>query len=145
MNSAGNTRKPRFRFIGYLIKETNMNLSTNVYGKDLKLDITPFGDLDKENGSLNVDLRVSVSDNENKLSLTFLISGHFEFECGTFEELKSYICMNAPAILFPYIRAYTTTITSLAGSNPIIMPTLNLEGVGKQLLSLIEDKQLNKK
>lgn len=145
MNSKNNTHKPRFRFIGYLIKETKMDLSTNDYGKDLKLDIIPFGDLDEENRSLNVDLSVSVSDNENKLSLKFLISGHFEFECETFEELKPYICMNAPAILFPYIRAYTTTITSLAGSNPIIMPTLNLEGVGKQLLSLIVEKQLNKK
>ncbi|WP_288764986.1 protein-export chaperone SecB [uncultured Porphyromonas sp.] len=145
MNSSTNTDKPRFRFIGYLIKETNMNLSTNVYGKGLTLDISPFGALDKEGGSMNVDLRVSVRDDENKLSLTFLISGHFEFECKTFEELKPYICMNAPAILFPYIRAYATSITSLAGCNPVIMPTLNLEGVGKQLLSLIEDKQLDTK
>ena len=58
----------------------------------------------------------------------------FYFEKGIEEkQLNNYFYINAPAILFPYIRAYITTLTSLSGLKPIILPTLNLIGLGKDL------------
>ena len=54
------------------------------------------------------------------------------------QELLPFICHNAPAILFPYIRAYISNITALGGIAPIILPTLNLESVGKTLKDELE-------
>ena len=53
--------------------------------------------------------------------------GYFEFEKNiTDDERKVFFNMSAPAILFPYIRAYISALTSLSGINPVILPTLNL-------------------
>ena len=44
----------------------------------------------------------------------------------------SFFNVNAPAILFPYVRAHITTLTSLSGIKPIILPTLNLSSRNEQ-------------
>jgi preprotein translocase subunit SecB len=36
-----------------------------------------------------------------------------------------FLKINAPAILYPFIRAYISTITINAGLEPIILPTIN--------------------
>ncbi|MDY4753237.1 MAG: protein-export chaperone SecB [Prevotella sp.] len=57
--------------------------------------------------------------------------------------LLNFICINAPAIIFPYIRAYVSTLTSLSGIPTIIMPTINMESVGRQLREIIQ-KEMDK-
>ena len=57
--------------------------------------------------------------------------------------LLNFICINAPAIIFPYIRAYVSTLTSLSGIPTIIMPTINMESVGRQLREKIQ-KEMDK-
>lgn len=47
--------------------------------------------------------------------------------------LESYFYINAPALLFPYIRAYISTLTNLSGYKPVNLPTLNLQRLGKEL------------
>ena len=51
--------------------------------------------------------------------------GIFEFD----EDLTNkqlFFSQNAPAILFPYIRAYISALTALSGIPTITLPTLNL-------------------
>ena len=50
------------------------------------------------------------------------------------QKLKTFIGLNAPAILFPYLRAYVSNITALSGMQPIIMPTLNLSTICKDMV-----------
>ena len=53
--------------------------------------------------------------------------GYFEFEQDITEVEKGiFFKTSAPAILFPYIRAYISTLSSLSGVAPVILPTLNL-------------------
>lgn len=50
------------------------------------------------------------------------------------DNLPQYFLLNAPAIMFPYIRSYITTLT--ANSNfgePLVLPTLNISGLGQVL------------
>ncbi|QJB42780.1 protein-export chaperone SecB [Chitinophaga oryzae] len=37
------------------------------------------------------------------------------------------------ALVFPYLRAFITTLTSVANLNPLILPTYNLSNLGTQL------------
>ena len=47
--------------------------------------------------------------------------------------MNQYFYTNAPAILFPYIRAYISTLTNLSGYKPINLPTLNLTSLREEL------------
>ena len=49
------------------------------------------------------------------------------------DNLNNLFFVNAPALLFPYIRAYISTLTNLSGFDPINLPTLNMSGLGEDL------------
>ena len=49
------------------------------------------------------------------------------------ENLSSYFYVNAPAIIFPYIRSYIAALTALSGMPSVNLPLMNL---GKMVKSL---------
>jgi preprotein translocase subunit SecB len=49
------------------------------------------------------------------------------------ESLNDFFYINAPALLFPYIRAYISTLTNLSGLKPINLPTINMTRLGQDL------------
>ena len=80
-------------------------------------------------------------DKKSSLEVKMTVTGKFEYETNDIQELVPYLGFNAPAIMFPYIRAYITNITALGGMSPIILPTLNMESVGKELLDKISSNE----
>jgi preprotein translocase subunit SecB len=59
---------------------------------------------------------------------------NFKFEEKvTFEEIPSYFFRNSIAILFPYVRAFISTVTLQANIPPIVLPTMNLSELEKPL------------
>lgn len=51
----------------------------------------------------------------------------FMFESArTLEDIPDYFYANSIAILFPYVRAFVSTVSLQANIPPIIIPTLNL-------------------
>lgn len=54
---------------------------------------------------------------ENYFNLSVVAFGTFEF-VGTIDEhiRKSFVNLNAPAIMFPYVRSFITTLTSNLGN-----------------------------
>ncbi|RZJ69804.1 MAG: hypothetical protein EOO49_16235 [Flavobacterium sp.] len=51
----------------------------------------------------------------------------FSFEeIDTFEEIPTFFYRNAIAIIFPYVRAFVSSVTALANITPLILPTYNL-------------------
>jgi preprotein translocase subunit SecB len=64
----------------------------------------------------------------------FEMVGNFMFsDFEGIDNAKSIFYINAPAILFPYVRAYISTITNLSGNDTITLPTLNLSSLGSIL------------
>ncbi|MDO4714955.1 MAG: protein-export chaperone SecB [Bacteroidales bacterium] len=61
--------------------------------------------------------------------------GNYGFEPGTTHEaIPRYFYLNALAILFPYVRAFISTLTLQANVQPtILLPTLNLESMNEEL------------
>ena len=96
--------------------------------------IEPEGVFKKEDKKFTLTLKVLIKDEEKNLELVMKMDGIFAYEADDMQELVPFISVNAPAIMFPYIRAYISNITALGGMPPIILPTLNIEGVGKELL-----------
>lgn len=137
-----NTKTARFRMQGYLITNTSIRLTGNEIGEDMEFGIAPEGVFNEAEKTFLLTLNVVAKDKEQNLDLSLTIKGMFEYDTDDMNELIPYISMNAPAIMFPYIRAYISNITALGGTQPIILPTLNIEGVG---LELLEKMGLTKK
>lgn len=58
----------------------------------------------------------------------------FEFKnVNSISEIPDFFYTNAIAILFPYVRAYISTVTVQSNIKPIILPTLNLMSLSKEL------------
>ncbi|MCW2262094.1 MULTISPECIES: protein-export chaperone SecB [Sphingobacterium] len=58
----------------------------------------------------------------------------FEFtNVSSLAEVPDYFYTNCIAILFPYLRAYVSTITVQSNIRPIILPTLNLSDLNEPL------------
>ena len=52
-----------------------------------------------------------------------------------FEQIPDFFYANSIAIIFPYIRAFISTLTLQANFVPIVLPTLNLTPLRQQLKS----------
>lgn len=118
----------KFRFLGYKITDCQLHIDSD---KDVSnhCDVSfrkTIGESETEH-RMRLLLEVKI-DSENKaMHIDVNVEGYFEFESTITEEEKSvFFKTNAPAILFPYIRAYIGTLTSLSGVRPVILPTLNL-------------------
>ena len=133
--------KARFRFVEYLFQETSIKLTGEDIGDDVEFGIEPNGIFEEDNKMFILTLNVLVKDKKSSLEVKMTVTGKFEYETNDIQELVPYLGFNAPAIMFPYIRAYITNITALGGMSPIILPTLNMESVGKELLDKISSNE----
>jgi preprotein translocase subunit SecB len=74
---------------------------------------------------VEMDLKLKNEDSTFILNVLY----HVLFECEnpiTEEFTKSHLIrINAPAISFPFLRSFITTLTSNAGFHPIILPSIN--------------------
>lgn len=70
-------------------------------------------------------------------NLFIVAVGTFELKSDVDENLKKiFVNQNAPAIMFPYIRSFITTLTSNLGNvtSPLIIPTQFFKGVLEEIL-----------
>ena len=84
---------------------------------------TRFDKIDEDN--ILAEFLVDIVDEENfPFSLSLDIQG--SFKASKWEEHKEQIELTISSILFPYIRALITTLTSTAGEHPITLPIINV-------------------
>ena len=133
------TKASDFRFNGYLVRycEQNINMEPEGDMEKLSIEIKPSGK--RSASSFVLTLNVNIHDDERKFSIHLVVDGFFAFRDDINErELGSYFLTNAPAILFPYIRAYIAMMSSMSGIGTVKLPTLNLVGLKKELEDNIE-------
>lgn len=135
-----NKTKPqsKFQFIGYRIVNSNLKITERPISNELQFNITPFGTF---NGKDNFELVLSVliHDKNQNIQISITVVGTFKYKTTDHKQLINFIGINAPAIMFPYVRSFISCLTGLSGMEPIIMPTLNMEPVGKMLIKQLSD------
>ena len=123
-----------FRLNNFILRESHIVFQE---GGEFELEVgfEPKGLVFPDLKQFHLELGVSVRDKESKLKIEVVAIGVFEFqESIPLEDLKrSYFTINAPAIMFPYIRAYLATLTAQSGVTTINLPTYNLSGLGEVL------------
>lgn len=118
----------KFRFIKYRILESSIktNLAQDS-ASQLSVNFKQTVGVDEGNHKMRLLFDTEIADEKKNIEIMVKAEGFFEFEQGLPEEQKErFFKINAPAILFPYVRAYISTLTALSGINPITLPTLNL-------------------
>ena len=77
---------------------------------------------DEENNTFGVAFKLNINDR----SFDLIIEAFFNFEIVTEDfKLSSFPKINAPAIAFPYLRAFVSNLTLQSGLEPVILPSIN--------------------
>lgn len=109
------TRVKRLRFDSKAIEinETSFNYRVD------------FSDEDRK--SFTVEFNLAISDQEENYYLEITYEANFltnDDITGDFIK-SSFPKVNAPAIAFPYFRAYISLLTQQSGYNTVVLPSLN--------------------
>jgi preprotein translocase subunit SecB len=126
--------KSAFKFEKYTILRSVINRKSDETPKSLQIGFEPKGTHFKEDSRFELSLKVRIEDEGKNLLIevdtiaTYVLEGEVSDKI-----LQSFFYINAPAIIFPYIRAYIATLTTLSGMSPINLPTLNLTQLAPKL------------
>jgi len=112
----------------------NVNFNTIAQRNDsmnINLSCLPkvFYPIDNDN-FFKIIMDIELKD-ERFFDLSIRAIGNFELDKNINEELrKTFINSNAPAIMFPYIRSFITTLTANMGNviGPLFIPTQFFKG-----------------
>lgn len=131
--------KASFRFSKYIIKRANLYFSGNKVSKNIELGFSPKGVVLSDKKIFILSLETSIND-KDIFKVDLEAEAQFEYDDAFGESLEKFLTTNAPALLFPYIRAYISNITALSGIPPVVLPTINMAGLSDTLKNNIEYK-----
>lgn len=118
----------KFRFQEYHIRKSIIEISDiSQIEKEIEIEIVRSSGVNEKLNNFKLILDLKIWDKSKSLNIEVSAKGFFDFDKTlTDSEKNSFFNVNAPAILFPYVRAYVSALTALSGVPPVIMPTINL-------------------
>lgn len=129
--------KAAFNFKGYHFKKAIIDFPTGNDFYDLQIAFNPSGVFDTQNSLYKLLLEIVVlTGEENNEHPIVDVTCEAEFQFSQKIELNDipgFFYPNSIAILFPYIRAFVSTLTLQANVTPIVLPTLNLTNLQEKL------------
>ena len=109
-------------------KRSNEEIDSNELSINLENQISRI----EASNNYKVDLTVFIEEKiEKSFDLKLSISGFFSFKVDDLEdEIKQLLLKkNTLSILFPYLRAQISLITSQPGMEPIVLPPININAL----------------
>ena len=101
--------------------------------------ILPKEVISRKNNQFHINVDVEITNLNNSLVLKMVCVGIFKYNTDDENLLLSFMSLNGPAIVFPYIRSFISSMSSLSGFETITLPTLNLSGYREQLIKDLID------
>lgn len=129
-----NNKEVAFRLVNYKFTKATLNFDIP---KDAEfvIDFKPSGKLKEIKGTYDLSFDTIVKCEETDtiiVEVSCIAQFSFKNEI-KFEEIPDFFYPNSLAILFPYIRAFVSTLSLQANSSPMILPTVNLMGLTEKL------------
>jgi len=123
-----------FKLSGFLVEESHIVRKPNTKQAKIKIEILPSGIIDESSKAFQINLNVNVTDDNSSFNASIIAVGIFNFKKVTKQEdLTNYFYVNAPAIMYPYIRSYIAGLTALSGMEAINLPLMALGNLGTRL------------
>ena len=131
--------KSSFQFNRFIVNESFFSYKKEGEFK-LGINISPSGKILLKRNQFHLFLTTEVKDEEEKFIASVKTLSIFTFspESDIDAYKSTFFTKNAPALVFPYIRAYLSTLTAQSGLINISLPTLNLTPLAKDLKNNIE-------
>lgn len=122
-------KKAQFRLVDFKVEHSHFDIDKdNIKEEETNFSINigrQYG-INEEEQLFRLGLIVQLKDDNNAVNISVEIAGFFEFDSDLDDQSKNnFFMINAPAILFPHVRAYISALTALSGFKPIILPTIN--------------------
>lgn len=123
-----------FQFKGFKIIRSTIERKEDIPSVDVKIGFNPQGIINNEENSFQLIMDVKIEDENDSFFIEIKAVANYLFDKSVSKEtLESLFYINAPALLFPYLRAYISTLTNLSGFEAINLPTMNLQALGDEL------------
>lgn len=118
-----------FGLLDFKVEHSHFDIDTNNIKEgdtDYSIEVGRQNGINEEKRIFRLGLMVNIKDANNAVNISVEIAGFFEFDSDLDNQAKNnFFMINAPAILFPHVRAYVSALTALSGLKPIILPTIN--------------------
>lgn len=119
--------KAAFSLDNYFFKKILIDLSLNK-SDEFVIDFQPSGEFNEENSTYELFFTFKAKNkDEKKPFIQIDCVSQFKFsESLKLNEIPPYFYVNSIAIIFPYMRAFISTVTLQSNIPPIVLPTMNL-------------------
>lgn len=126
--------KATFKFDSYSFTKATVDFNIP-NDAELNISFLPKGIFYAKEARYELMFDVNVSYNQTKIQVIGISCvASFTFEPKiNIDDIPDYFYPNSLAIVFPYIRAFISTITLQANVRPIVLPTVNLMGLTEEL------------
>lgn len=122
-----NQPKPaKFQFKGFRIEKSVINIISTNTNDNFNIGFHPEGKISIKNSHFELKLGIKIDNLDNTIDIEIVSIADFYFQDIEPDKMEAYLFLNGPALLFPYIRAYISTLTTLSGIKAITLPTMNL-------------------
>ncbi len=127
--------KAAFRFLGYKITKIVLDFSDVDTGEQLTIGIATTGVYRAKQGKYELNFVFTASDSlKGQEVIKIECNSQFQFPNAiAYEEIPNYFYPNSIAIVFPYVRAFISSVSVQAGIPPIVLPTYNLSVLQEEL------------
>lgn len=128
-----------FKFENYRFVKANLDLTALDDKHEMPLDVTfnPQGEFIQEEAlyklHLSTQIKVRCEDKEIEMASVECVAEFRFADKVTVDQIPDFFYPNCIAILFPYIRAFVSTLTLQANIMPIVLPTMNLTSLKDKL------------
>jgi preprotein translocase subunit SecB len=121
-----------FRFQEFKILKSSIDF-VEISDDDFHIEINPKGAYSKSTRLYTLTLEVKMLNKMGIDTINILAESQFIFDTEFEGEIPAYFTINAPAITFPYIRAYVAALSALSGIGTMNLPILNLVDLAERL------------
>lgn len=138
------TKKAAFKIKDY--KFIEFHLKESFSEGELSVGFSPSGEYNETSGEFVLylsfiafkeeDENIEITDiMEKEAPLKVTLKTTFIFDSIIpYSEIPSFFYKNSIAIIFPYLRAFISTLTLQANMKPLILPLMNLTGLEQPLM-----------
>lgn len=130
--------KSQLNFVNFVVPKFLFE-KVQVEQQESIFEIIPQAVISRKNNQFHINIDLEIFDVENNFNLKMLCVGIFEYDTEDELLLLNFLSVNGPAIVFPYIRSFVSSFTSLSGFDTITLPTLNLSGHKERLIETLID------
>jgi len=122
-----------FSLIDYKFDHVIIDMKHAIDKGRLNLDIIPSGKFSCGSKQFLLNfLFIADSGTERVAEVNCVATFEFK-EIDSLEDIPPFFYANSIAIVFPYVRAFISTLTLQANYPPIVLPTMNLSNLNEKL------------